>query len=102
MEKPAVPGRPHLVHDFINTVTYFLRYVRAPWKGELRLLSQRFLEITNLKSPITDNKFRKEAGPRYFLSVICDRLFSIFDERDTQRNRSSSGGRINSRAEPDA
>src|SRR5437867_13376833 len=36
----------------------------------------RLPKITNLKSPITDNKFRKQPGPIYLLFQICDLLFS--------------------------
>ena len=34
--------------------------------------SLRLPKIANLKSPITDNKFRKQPGPIYLLFQICD------------------------------
>jgi hypothetical protein len=36
------------------------------------------LKITNLKSPITDNKFRERAAPIYLLFVIGDLRLVIF------------------------
>jgi hypothetical protein len=45
------------------------------------------VEIINLKSPITDDKFRKHAAPLYLLSVIGDLRFVIFNNSRNLRQR---------------
>jgi hypothetical protein len=48
--------------------------------GDRLLNSRYFLKIVNLKSPITDNKFREGASPFYLLFVIGDLRFVIFQD----------------------
>jgi hypothetical protein len=50
-----------------------------------------FLKIVNLKSPITDNKFREGASPLYLLFVIGDLRFVIFQDHGLCRGRESQG-----------